>query len=154
MQDFIDLTLPWLNQETKKIENITLSEELKKGKLVLAFFPAAWTGVCTKEMCTFRDSLKEFESLNATVLGISVDLPWALERFSRDLELNFKLLSDANKEAIKKYQTIWPDLAGVKNVANRSIFVIDSDGKVSYQWIANNPGEMPPFDGIKKSLQS
>ena len=152
-EKYIDVTLPWLNPESKKLEQVHLADHVGKSNIVLAFFPAAWTGVCTKEMCTFRDEIKAFESLNATVFGISIDSPWALDMFAKDQKLNFKLLSDINKEAIRKYGVVWPDLGGIKDVARRSVFVINKNGEISYKWLSEQPGNMPNFDEIKKSLK-
>lgn len=154
MEKYKDFNLYWLNAETNKVEKVHLAEQIGKNKIILAFFPAAWTGVCTKEMCTFRDDMKAFEEMKATVFGISVDSPWALNMFAKDQKLNFKLLSDANKEAIKAYGTEWADLAGIKTVANRSVFVIDHQGNIAYKWIAPNPGTMPNFDEIKSALKA
>src|SRR5436305_2051937 len=91
--------------------------------VVLAFFPAAFTSTCTAEMCTFRDSLARFNDLDAQVYGISVDMPFTLKVFGEQNGLTFPLLSDANREAIRAFDVVWPKLAGVVNdVATRAVF--------------------------------
>ena len=153
LEKYTDLSLPWLNPATRKLEQVKLSDYVSKNNVVLAFFPAAWTGVCTKEVCSIRDDIKQYEESGATVFGISVDSPWALDRFAQDQKLNFKLLSDANKQAIRAYGVVWPDLGGIKEVATRSVFVIGKDGEIKYKWITESLGNMPNFDEIKKALK-
>jgi glutaredoxin-dependent peroxiredoxin len=134
----------------------TLSELLKKGgKTVLAFFPGAFTGVCTTEMCAFRDMFDELQKLNGTVVGISVNDPFANKAFAEKHGLQFTLLSDFSRDVVKKYGVLWPDLGGVKgyNVANRAIFVADDKGKIVYSWVAPNPGTLPNFDEIRAALK-
>ena len=141
-KDLIDFELPFVGE--KGLEKVKLSEVSKQNNIVLLFFPAAWTRVCTTEVCTVRDSLSDYDGLNAKVYGISVDLPWALDKFKKDQNLNYTLLSDANKTVIKDYD--------VQNTARRSAFVI-KNGKISYQWVCENQGQMPPFDEIKNNLK-
>ena len=149
-KELIDFELPYVGE--KGLEKAKLSEEAKKGSVLLLFFPAAWTRTCTKEVCFMRDSLADYSNLNTKVYGISVDLPWALDKFKQDENLNFDLLSDANKSVIRDYDVVWPDLGGIHDTARRSAFVI-KDGKVSYQWVCENQGQMPPFEEIKKILE-
>ena len=128
-----------------------------KGKnVVLAFFPATFSGACDTEMCTFRDSLTEFNNLNAQVLGISADLPHAQKEFSAKHGLNFPILSDMHLKAIKDYGIEWPDFAKVAgyNVARRSVFVLDKNGKVTYSWLTEAQGNQPPIDDVKKAVQA
>jgi len=148
-QDLIDFELPYVGE--KGIKKARLSEAAKNSSVLLLFFPAAWTGVCTKEVCYVRDNLIEFNDLNTIVFGISTDMPWALNKFKIDQELNFILLSDANKEVIKAYDIVWPDLAGIKDTAHRSAFVI-KNGKMTLAWKGENQGEFPPFERIKEEL--
>ena len=129
--------------------------ELFKGKnVVLLFFPAAFTGVCTKELCQSRDEFSFYNGMNAQVLGISVDMPFSLAKFKEANQLTFPLLSDFNKDAITaygcKYDT-W--VAGLKGVAKRSSFVIDKEGVVRFAQILETAGDYPDFDGIKKTLE-
>jgi len=133
----------------------SLKEFLGK-KTVLAFYPGAFTGVCTKEFCTFRDSLAAFGSLNAQVVGISVDSPYANKSFAEQNRLSFPLLSDFSRETIKKYGGLNEDFAGVKGytAAKRAVFLLDAKGIVHYTWVSDNPGVEPPYDEVKSALAS
>jgi len=133
-----------------------LSDLLKKGgKTILAFYPGAFTGACTTEMCTFRDMFDELQKLNGAVVGISVNDPFANKAFAEKYNLQFPLLSDFKREVVQKYGVSWPDLGGVKgyNVANRAIFVVNDKGNIVYGWVAPNPGTLPNFDEIKTALK-
>jgi len=128
-----------------------------KGKnVVVLFFPAANTGACTTEMCTFRDELKEYESLNAQLLGISVDTHFALKMFHEKNNYNFPLLSDFNKKVIKDYDVVLdvfvPGKFDYFNTAKRAAFVVDQNGLVKYFEILANVGGQPDFVAIKKAL--
>jgi len=132
-----------------------LSEFLVKEKrTILAFFPGAFTGVCDKEMCTFRDMYGELEHLNGVLVGVSVDAPFAQKAFAEKYNLTFPLLCDFKREVIKKYDVVWKNLGGVEGYdsANRAIFVVDSSGKIVFKWVAENPGKLPDFDAIKRAL--
>lgn len=136
------------------IEDFTLSQELGKEHIVLAFFPLAFSPVCTDEMCAFRDSLAQFNSLKARVYGISVDSPFALNAFIKANALKFKLLSDFNKEISRAYGAFHEELMGLKGVAKRSVFVIDKNGLVRYRWVSDDPRQLPDFEAIRRALQS
>jgi peroxiredoxin len=132
-----------------------LSEFLTKGtKTILAFFPGAFTGGCTQEWCTFRDMYGELAKLNGTVVGVSVDAPFAQKAFAEKYNLTFPLLCDFKREVIKKYGVLWKNLGGVEgyDTANRAIFILDDSGKVLFKWVADKPGDLPDFDAIKKAL--
>jgi peroxiredoxin len=133
------------------------AEFLAKGKkTIFAFYPGAFTGVCTKEMCAFRDMHQELQKLNATVVGISVDPPFSNKAFAEKNGLNFTLLSDFKREAIRKYGVVWKNLGGMKGYdgANRAIFVVDGSGRIVYKWVGENPGKYPDFDAIKRALSA
>lgn len=133
-----------------------LTEFLVKGhRTILAFFPGAFTGGCTQELCTFRDMFDELKKMNGELIGISVDSPFASKAFAEKYNLNFPLLCDFNREVVKNYGVVWKDLGGVKGyeAANRAIFVLDDGGKVTYKWVAPNPGVLPDFEAIRKALQ-
>jgi peroxiredoxin len=122
---------------------------------VLVFFPAAFTSVCTTEVCTFRDQLAAFNQFNAKVYGISVDSPFSLAEFKKQQNLNFSLLSDHKHEAIRAFDIVFPDLAGVGfEAAKRSVFVIGKDGNLAWKWIADNPGQQPNYDEVKKAVEA
>ncbi len=142
-----------LNDTEKKQRS--LNEFLGK-KTVLAFFPGAFTGVCTKEMCTFRDSISKFNAMNAQVVGISVDSPFANKAFTAQNNLQFPLLSDYNREAVKLYGIELNNFSGLQGytAAKRSIFVLDNAGTVRYAWISDNPGVEPNYDEISKALEA
>ncbi|MBK7629683.1 MAG: peroxiredoxin [Ignavibacteriales bacterium] len=128
-----------------------------KGKnVVVLFFPAANTGACTKEMCTFRDELKVYEDLNAQVLGISVDSHFALKMFHEKNNFNFPLLSDFNKKAIKAYDVVLdvfvPGKFDYLNTAKRAAFVVDDAGNIEHIEVLANPGDQPNFEAVKKAL--
>lgn len=140
-----DFTLPMSTGED--VEDFSLEDALGDSVIVLAFFPGAFTSVCTEEMCEFRDSLDEFEELDAQVLGVSVDTPFALNEYAEKHGLNFNLLSDSYREVIEKYDVVYEDLAGVE-VADRAVFVIDEDGYVRYRWVGEDLGVLPDIDEI------
>lgn len=131
---------------------VTLSDFTGK-KIVLLFYPGAFTGACEKEMCTFRDSLAEFNSMNAQVIGISVDSPFANKGFAEKNGITFPLLSDYTRNVSSQYCGLVNNFAGLAGltVANRSVFVIDGSGTVTYSWISENPGVEPPYDEVKKA---
>lgn len=134
----------------------SLSEILSKGRYaVLAFFPGAFTSVCTKEMCTFRDRMARLNSLDAEVVGISVDSPFALKVFKEANLLNFTLLSDYNREVIERYNVVLPDLLGLglKRLAKRAIFIIDPKGTVVYKWVSEDPRVEPDYEEVEKILE-
>lgn len=121
--------------------------------LVLAFFPAAFTGVCTKEMCTFRDSMARFNAAQAQVYGISIDTPFTLKVFGEQQGLNFPLLSDANREATRAFGVAWPDLSGVREVSNRAVVVVDGQGEVVYRWVGEALSQEPPYEEVLAAAQ-
>lgn len=130
-------------------------EGLKGKNVVLLFFPAAFTGVCTKEMCQTRDELSFYNDMNANVYGISVDMLFSLGKFKEANGITFSLLSDFNKDAIKAYDVVNDNFSvGFKGVAKRASFVIDKEGTVVFSEVLPNPGDYPNFDGIKKALES
>jgi len=123
-------------------------------KIVLAFFPGAFTSVCTKEMCTFRDSIQALNSLNAQVVGISVNDPFTNKAFAEANKLQFPILSDYTRETVRKYNVFHDNFAGLAGytAAKRSVFVLDDDGIVRYRWVSDEPGKQPDYDAIKKVL--
>ena len=137
------------------VEKVSLSDFRGKN-VVLLFFPLANTGTCTKEMCTFRDELKSYEDLNAQVLGVSVDSPFALQMWAEKNNYNFPLLSDFNKEISASYGALYdvfvPGKLDFKGVAKRSAFVIDKDGNIKYTEVLEDAGNEPSYEAIKKAL--
>ena len=135
-------------------QEVTLSEQLKKGPVVLAFMPAAFSSVCTTEMCTFRDSTAELDKFNATVLGITVDTFFALGAWRKAENLGITLLSDFNKDVIRAYGVVNPDMIGLKDIAKRSIFVIDKNGIVRYKEVLEDARNEPDYGKAKAALAS
>jgi peroxiredoxin len=123
-------------------------------KTVIAFFPGAFTSVCTKELCMFRDSLANFNKLNAKVIGISVDSPFSLAAFARENMLNFDLLSDFNKEVSKKYEVLHTNFTNIPglNASKRSVFILDKKGIIKYIWISEDPTKEPDYKKIEEEL--
>ncbi len=134
-------------------KNMVSLENFKGKNVLLLFFPAAFTGVCTKEMCSTTDELAFYNKMNAEVLGISVDLPFSLGKFKELNKIEFPLLSDFNKEAINAFgvnEESW--ILGLKGVSKRAVFVVDKDGTVAYSQVMASAGEMPDFDMVKEAL--
>ncbi|MCH8905730.1 MAG: redoxin domain-containing protein [Candidatus Heimdallarchaeota archaeon] len=133
-------------------QEFDLKEAYSKGTVVLYFFPAAWTGVCTESSCQIRDEIEEFKDLKVQMFGASNNMPFSHRRFIQDHNLNFPLLSDWNKEAITAFDIVDDDFAnGLKGVSKRSLFVI-KNGVLSYKWIAEHPGTYPPLAELKAHL--
>jgi peroxiredoxin len=142
-----DFTL--MNQDR---EPVTLSEQLKQGPVVLAFFPAAFSGTCTKEMCTFRDAASELNNVHAKVLGISVDTFFAQKAWADAQHLNFPLLSDFNKTVIRQYDVVNPDMIGLKDISKRAVFVIDRHGVVRHREVLDDARNEPDYGKVTQAL--
>ena len=143
-----DFTL--VNQDR---ENVTLSQELGKGNVVLAFFPGAFSGTCTSEMCTLRDATAELSKVKANVLGVSTDTFFALKAWADAQKFTFPLLSDYNKELIGKYGVVNPDMIGLKNIAKRAIVVIDKGGTVRYREVLDDARNEPDYGKLNEALE-
>jgi len=141
-----DFTLPDTNLKPRR-----LSEFFVKN-VVLAFYPGAFTSVCTKEMCVFRDSLAKLSDLKAQVIGISVNDPFSNKAFAEANRLNFPLLGDYNREVVRLYDVAATDFAGLKGytAAKRSVFIIDRKGNVRYKWVSENPRVEPNYEEIER----
>ena len=130
---------------------VRLSEVLARGRpVVLLFFPAAFSPVCTRELCTFRDRMAQLEKANAEVLAISVDSPWCLKKFKEENRLGFTLLSDYNREVIKLYNVYHEEIKGLKMLAKRAVFIIAPDGTIKYKWVSDDPLVEPNYDEVIK----
>ena len=137
-----------------KTPQVRLSDYRGKKPVVLLFFPVAFSAVCTDEMCSVAESYARWESLDAQVLGISVDSPYANEQFAEHCGASFPILSDFNRDVIRAYGVLNPDYHGLKDVAYRSAFVIDREGKVAYSWASEDAAVMPPFDDIHAAVEA
>jgi peroxiredoxin len=132
-------------------EPVTLSAQ--RGRpVVLAFFPAAFSSVCTKELCTFRDRLASLNQANAQVFGISVDTFFTLKAFQADQKLAFPLLSDFNKQAIRDYGVFNEDMIGLKGIAKRAVFVLDREGIVRYREVLDDARNEPDYEKVFTAL--
>jgi len=132
-----------------------LSEFTAKGNVVLAFFPFAFSGTCTAEMCAFRDGMNKFNALQASVVGVSVDSVYTLKVFAQTYGLEFPLLSDFNKKVVRVYDVFHdPWVAyGYKGVAKRSVFLLDRKGILRYRWVTDVPSEEPPYPEVTDALR-
>jgi glutaredoxin-dependent peroxiredoxin len=142
-----DFTL--VNQDR---EPVKLSETLRDGNVVLAFFPGAFSGTCTTELCTLRDAMDGFRKLQAKVLGISTDTFFTLKAWQDQQKFGFPLLSDYNKEVIQAYGVVNPDMIGLKNIAKRSVFVIDKSGTVRYREVLEDARNEPDYKKLNEAI--
>ena len=137
------------------IQAFSLSSALADGPVVLAFFPGAFTSVCTGEMRTFRDRIQNISEAGAQLYGVSVDSPFALNEFHAQNELNFPLVSDADKEVIEQYDVSMDfEELGVHDVAKRAVFVVDETGTVTYAWVSDDPGVEPDYEEVEQAAAS
>jgi len=135
------------------ITETALDDHLDDGPVVLAFFPAAFSGTCTTELCTFRDKLSPLADSGAEVLGISTDLPWALAAFREEESLPFPLAADNDGSVCAEYgvRTHYEPYA-IDGVARRAVFVVDESGTVTYRWLADEPGQEPDYDEVSNAV--
>lgn len=145
-----DFTLK--SKQPSGLVDVKLSDNFGKKNTVLLFFPAAFTSVCTKELCDITAGLNSYSGLNASVVGISVDTPFAQEAWAQKEKINIPLVSDLNKEVIRKYEVVFPMLAGIGDTAARAAFVIDKQGTVQYSEQTPTPKDLPDFDKVKATL--
>jgi len=145
-----DFTLK--SKQPSGLVDVKLSNNLGKKNTVLLFFPAAFTSVCTKEMCDITAGFGAYSGLNADVVGISVDTPFAQEAWAQKEKINVTLASDLNKEVIKQYNVVFPMLAGIGDTAARAVFVIDKNGVVQYSEQTPTPKDLPNFEKVKETL--
>ena len=135
---------------SSELKEVSLAD-YKGQKLVIHFFPLAFTGTCTTQLCTMRDSFGYYEGMNAAVVGISIDSPFTLAKFKEVESYQFPLLSDFNKEASQAYGAFYDEFVfNLKGVSKRAAFVIDEEGKVSYAEVLENAGDLPNFEEIRK----
>jgi len=149
----IGSTAPSFTLKASDKSDVSLSDYAGKNVVVL-FFPLAFTGVCTTELCSIRDNKSDYESLNAEVLAISVDSLFTLEKFKSEQGFNFPLLSDWNKDVSASYGALYDEFVlGMKGVSKRSAFVVDKEGKIRYAEVLENAGELPNFVAINETLK-
>ncbi len=143
----LGFTLPY-----KPGETIDIGESIGRDKIVLLFFPLAFSSVCTEEMCHFRDHWSEWEALNAKVFGICVDSPFVTEKFRQEENIPFPILSDFNREVSAQYGSLHEELRGLKGVTKRAAFVIGEDGIVSYAWVSEDPSVQVNFEEVNAAV--
>ncbi|SHF51396.1 Peroxiredoxin [Fodinibius roseus] len=144
-----DFTLP----DTEG-EEVSLADFQGKRKVVLLFFPLAFSDVCTKELCTTRDNMKMYNALSATVIAISVDSFFTLGVLKKSENLNFILLSDFNKKVSRRYQVLQDDYYGMKGVSRRAVFVIDREGIIRHREVLEDSGKLPDFKAVQEMLSA
>jgi peroxiredoxin len=145
-----DFTLK--SKTAEGLKEVTLSANFGKKQTVLLFFPLAFTGVCTQEMCDQTSGLGDYEQLGANVIGISVDSPFAQEAWAKANKIGLTLVSDLNKTTTKAYDVLFPMLAGVGDTSARAAFVIGKDGVVKYAEQTATPKDLPNFAAVKAAL--
>jgi glutaredoxin-dependent peroxiredoxin len=134
------------------LKDVKMSDNAGKKATVLLFFPLAFTGTCTQEMCDISAGLGQYSGLNAEVYGISVDSPFAQEAWAKQNKITVTLLSDLNKEVTKAYGVLFPGLAGIGDTSARAAFVIGRDGTVKYAEQTPTPKDLPNFEKVKAAL--
>src|SRR5579884_3699676 len=145
-----DFTLK--SKQASGLVDVKLSNNFGKKNTVLLFFPLAFTSVCTKEMCDITSGLNAFKGMNADVIGVSVDSPFAQEAWAQKEKISITLASDLNKETTKAYHVVFPMLAGVGDTSARAAFVIDKQGVIRYSEQTPTPKDLPNFDAVKDAL--
>jgi len=145
-----DFTLK--SKQASGLVDVKLSDNFGKKNTVLLFFPAAFTSVCTTELCQMSSNLNGYSGLNADVIAVSVDTPFAQEAWAQKEKITLTLASDLNKEVIKNYDVVFPMLAGIGDTAARAAFVIDKSGVVQYSEQTPTPKDLPNFDKVKETL--
>lgn len=139
---------------SSELKEVSLSD-YKGKKLVVHFFPMAFTGTCTTQLCTMRDSFGYYEGMNADVVGISVDSPFTLAKFKEDQHYQFPLLSDFNKETSQAYGSFYEEFVfNLKGVSKRAAFVVDEQGMIIYAEVLESAGDLPDFDAIRQAVIS
>jgi len=146
-----DFTLK--SKTTGELKDVTLSAGFSSNNTVLLFFPLAFTGVCTQEMCDITAGLGSYADLNAEVIAVSVDSPFAQEAWARQERIGITLVSDLNKETTKAYDVLFPGLAGIGDTSARAAFVIDKQGVIQYAEQTATPKDLPDFAAIKATLE-
>ncbi len=145
-----DFTLK--SKQASGLVDVKLGDNFGKKNTVLLFFPAAFTSVCTKELCEITTGLNGYQDLNANVIAISVDTPFAQEAWAQREQIGVTLASDLNKEVTRKYDVVFPMLAGIGDTSARAAFVIDKNGVVQYSEQTPTPKDLPNFDAVKSAL--
>lgn len=142
-----DFRLPY----APRADPVRLSD-LRGEKVVLLFFPLAFSSVCTEEMCTVGERYDRYREMEARVFGVCVDSPFVTERFAEECGGVFPILSDFNREVIHDYDVVNPDLFGLAETPHRAVYVIDPVGRIAWSWVGENPDVMPDFDAVEAAV--
>lgn len=143
---------PKFELPAKPGEMVDVGSLIGREKIVILFFPLAFSSVCTEEMCHFRDHWGEWSSLGCRVFGVSIDSPFVVDKFRAELNVPFPILSDFNKTVAASYDALHADLMGLKGVTKRAAYVVGSDGKIAYAWEAEIPKTQVDFAAIKNAV--
>ena len=135
-------------------EEVDVGASLGREKVVILFFPLAFSSVCTEEMCYFRDHWAEWSGIGCKVFGVSIDSPFVVDKFRAELGVPFPILSDFNKTVAASYDALHADLMGLKGVTKRAAFVVDASGTVRYAWVSEDPRVQVDFDAIEKAVKA
>jgi glutaredoxin-dependent peroxiredoxin len=147
-------TAPDFKLYSSDLTEVSLSG-FKGRKVIIHFFPMAFTGTCTEQLCTMRDNFSYYEGIDAQVIGISVDSPFSLAKFKEEQNYQFPLLSDFNKEVSSAYGAFYDEFFfGLKGVSKRAAFVIDEEGKIAYAEVLENAKDLPDFKAINDALKA
>ena len=134
-------------------ETVHLADLLGQGPVLLLFYPLDWSPVCTSELCSLGADFNNFSDLGVSVSAISIDSIFSHKAFAEQNNITVQLLSDFNKTVAQDYGVLYPELMGLKGVAKRSVFLLDSEGIVRYAWVTEDPAQMPDFAEIKKQVE-
>ncbi len=154
MSTYLDSKAPDFELQNTEGEKVRLSDFREKKNIVLLFFPLAFSGTCTEELCSTRDNMKLYNSMDAKVFGISVDSFFTLRAFKKAENLNFTLLSDFNKEVSREYDVLYDNYFGMEGVSKRASLVIDKEGTIRHREVLEDSGELPDFDAIQDTLRN
>ena len=147
-------TAPGFTLPSAPGHDIDVGALIGKERVVLLFFPLAFSPTCTSELCTFRDRWSEFAELDARVFALSVDSPFVTDLFRREEGIPFPVLSDFNRDVAGRYGVLYDELLGLEGVGKRSVFVIGRDGRVVYRWVSEDPGVEPDYDAVREAIRA
>ena len=134
-------------------DTVRLGDYKGEKVVVLLFFPLAFSSVCTSQMCTVAENYSRWEELGAEVVGISTDSPYVNQKFAEDCGATFPIASDYNKIVSSEYKVLLEDMAGLKGVTNRAVYVVNKKGRVMYAWKGEHPGAMPPLEEVFETIE-
>jgi peroxiredoxin len=143
---------PGFTLPAKPGDPVDVGASIGSEPVVLLFFPLAFSPVCTDEMCQMRDDWSAWESVGAKVFGISIDSPFVTDKFRTELNIPFPILSDFNKDIAAQYGALHDELVGLKGVTKRAAFVIDAGGTVVYDWVSDDPKQMPDLGAVRRAV--